>query len=275
MNQNEQQLNYTLQLADNLLIHAQRLGEWCGHGPILEQDIALTNTCLDHIGAARPLYQYAAEQVNKLTVLDRQTLFTSPALEQVFSNGKTASEDDIAYLRDAWDFKNVLLVEQPNDDWAFTMSKCFFLDAFHVPFYKALQASTDKILAGVAEKSLKEVNYHLKWSSEWVIRLGDGTDESHEKMQTAINERWAYTGELFQQSEADIAALAGGFGVDLSLIKTAWDEHIAKVFEPAKLTIPTNDWMQKGGKDGMHTEHLGYILAEMQYMQRAYPGMEW
>lgn len=275
MNPNAHQLNYTLQLADNLLIHAQRLGEWCGHGPILEQDIALTNTCLDHIGAARPLYQYAAEQVNKLTVLDRQTLLTSPALEQVFTNGKTASEDDIAYFRDAWDFKNVLLVEQPNDDWAYTMAKCFFLDSFHVPFYKALQDSSDYKLAEVAEKSLKEVSYHLKWSSEWVIRLGDGTEESHEKMQTAINERWAYTGELFQQSEADIAARAGGFGVDLSLIKTAWEQHIAKVFAAAKLTIPTNDWMQKGGKVGMHTEHLGYILAEMQYMQRAYPGMEW
>lgn len=275
MNQNAHQLNYTLQLADNLLIHAQRLGEWCGHGPILEQDIALTNTCLDHIGAARPLYEYAATQVNNLSAMERQTLFSSPALEQIFSNGKTASEDDIAYLRDAWDFKNVLLVEQPNDDWAYTIAKCFFIDAFHLPFYKALQSSNDKTLAAVAEKSLKEVTYHLKWSSEWVIRLGDGTEESHEKMQTAVNERWSYTGELFQQSEADIAAMAAGFGVDLSSLKAAWDDTISKTFSAAKLSMPTNDWMQKGGKQGMHTEHLGYILAEMQYMQRAYPGMEW
>jgi len=275
MNQNAHLLNYTLQLADNLLIHAQRLGEWCGHGPILEQDIALTNTCLDHIGAARPLFQYAAELINQLTPLERQTLFTSPALEQVFTNGLPAKEDDVAYLRDAWDFKNVLLVEQPNDDWAYTMAKCFFLDAFHLSFYSALKSSNNNVLAGVAEKSLKEVKYHLKWSSEWIIRLGDGTEESHERMQTAISERWAYTGELFQASAADLSASQAGFGADLNTIKLAWEDQVNQVFAQAKLSIPSNNWMQKGGKDGMHTEHLGYILAEMQYMQRAYPGMEW
>jgi ring-1,2-phenylacetyl-CoA epoxidase subunit PaaC len=268
-------LVYTLQWADTILIHAQRLSEWCGHGPILEQDIALTNTALDHIGAARSLFQYAAEQFNALPESDRAGFFTSPALQQALAAKGKAEEDDLAYLRDAWDFRNVLLAEQPNEDWAFTIARSFFLDCFNYCLYAALQQSNDKTLAAVAEKSLKEVTYHLKWSSEWVIRLGDGTDESVAKMQAAIDERWPYIGELFTSSEADSAALAAGYGADLSSIKTQWEQRVKSVLDEAQLKMPAATWMHRGGKEGIHSEHLGYILAEMQYMQRAYPGLEW
>jgi ring-1,2-phenylacetyl-CoA epoxidase subunit PaaC len=270
-----QRLAYTLQLADNILILAQRLSEWCGHGPILEQDIALTNTALDHIGGARSLYQYAAAQYNALPEAERAEFFTSPALQQALASKGKAEEDDLAYLRDAWDFRNVLLAEQPNEDWAFTVARSFFMDCFHFYLYSALRGSSDETLAAVAEKSLKEVSYHLKWSSEWVIRLGDGTEESAAKMQTAIDERWPYIGELFEPSEADKAALAAGYGAELSAIKTLWDERVQSVLEEARLKMPAGTWMHRGGKQGVHSEHLGYILAEMQFMQRAYPGMEW
>ncbi len=270
-----QRLAYTLQLADTILIHAQRLSEWCGHGPILEQDIALTNTALDHIGATRTLYQYAADQFNALPEADHTEFFTSPALQQSLAAKGKAEEDDLAYLRDSWDFRNVLLAEQPNEDWAYTTARCFFLDCFNYFFYSALQHSIDQTLAAVAEKSLKEVTYHLKWSSEWIIRLGDGTEESAAKMQTAIDDRWPYIGELFNPSDADNAALAGGYGVDLAAIKALWEERVKAVLEEAQLKMPTATWMHRGGKEGVHSEHLGYILAEMQYLQRAYPGMEW
>jgi ring-1,2-phenylacetyl-CoA epoxidase subunit PaaC len=275
MNEATNRLAYTLQWADTILIHAQRLSEWCGHGPILEQDIALTNTSLDHIGAARSLYQYAAEQFNALPEAARAEFFTSPALQQALATKGKAEEDDLAYLRDAWDFRNVLLAEQPNEDWAYTIARSFFLDCFNYFLYSALQHSSDKTIAAIAEKSLKEVTYHLKWSAEWVIRLGDGTDESAAKMQAAIDDRWPYIGELFNTSEADKAALAAGYGADLSMIRSQWDERVKAVLDEAKLKMPTATWMHRGGKEGVHSEHLGYILAEMQYMQRAYPGMEW
>lgn len=268
-------LAYTLQLADNILILAHRLSEWCGHGPILEQDIALTNTALDHLGGARSLYQYAATQFNALPEAERTTFFTSPALQQALASKGSAEEDDLAYLRDAWDYRNALLAEQPNDDWAFTVARTFFMDCFHYFLYQALQKSQDEMIAAVAEKSLKEVSYHLKWSSEWVIRLGDGTEESKEKMQVAIDERWPYIGELFEASEADKAAWAAGYGADLSVIKNLWQERVKVVLAEAQLNMPVETWMHRGGKQCIHSEHLGYILAEMQFMQRAYPGMQW
>lgn len=268
-------LAYTLQLADNILILAQRLGEWCGHGPILEQDIALTNTALDHIGAARSLYQYAADQFDALTEEQRAEYFTSPALQQALAAKGKAEEDDLAYLRDAWDFRNVLLVEQPNEDWAFTIARSFFMDCFHFFLNGVLRDSKDESIAAVAEKSLKEVSYHLKWSSEWVIRLGDGTEESAAKMQAAIDERWPYVGELFEPSEADKAALEDGYGADLSAIKANWHERVKAVLAEARLAMPAGTWMHRGGKQGIHSEHLGYVLAEMQFMQRTYPNMEW
>lgn len=274
-NRSADHLYYVLQLADNALITGHRLSEWCGHGPVLEQDIAITNTALDHLGQARSLYQYAADIYNALPAAGREEVFTSPTLQQAWERKGKLDEDDVAYLRDAWDFRNHLLCEQPNEDWAYSVIRSFFTDTYNYYFYTALQQSNDETLAAIAEKSLKEVTYHLKWSSEWVIRLGDGTDESHERTQTALNERWAYTGELTTMNAIEKAMLEQGIGVDLGMVRERWQQRVADVLTEATLVIPTETWMQQGGKDGLHSEHLGYILAEMQYLQRAYPGMEW
>lgn len=269
------QLLYTLQIADNALILGHRISEWCGHGPILEQDIALTNTALDHLGQARSLYQHAADMFNALSADNKKTLFTSTALQNKINKGEALDEDDLAYLRDGWDFRNVLLTEQPNKDWAYTVARSFLYDAFSFYFYAALQKSKDTVLAAVAEKSLKEVTYHLRWSSEWMIRLGDGTQESKTRVQEALDSYWAYTGEMFEMTAVDNAALADGIGVDITAIKTQWQERVNMVLEEATLILPANTWMHSGGKECRHSEHLGYILAEMQFMQRAYPDMEW
>jgi ring-1,2-phenylacetyl-CoA epoxidase subunit PaaC len=266
-------LKYLLQLADNALILGHRISEWTGHGPVLEQDIAITNTALDHLGQARSLYQYAADTYNQLSEEDRTDFFASPAF---LNHTQTVTEDTLAYLRDAWDFKNVLLIEQPNGDWAYTVARSFFYDNYSVLLYTSLQNSNDATIAAIAEKSLKESLYHRRWSSEWIIRLGDGTEESKAKIQEAINERWAFSGELFMPSAADTAMLAAGAGADLADLRTKWLAQVNEILSEATLDVPPADaWMQHGGKDGNHSEHLGYILAEMQYMQRAYPGLEW
>ncbi len=244
--------NYILQQADNTLILGQRLSEWCGHGPVLEQDIALTNIALDLIGQARSLYQYATE-----------------------IEGKGRTEDDLAFLRDVWDFKNIQLVEQANGHFGTTLVRQFFFDVFNFHFYRALQNSKDETLAAIAVKSLKEVTYHHRYSSEWIIRLGDGTEESHQKVQGAVNDLWMFTGELFVPSTADQAMLEAGIGVDLEKIKQLWMEKVTAVFQEATIRKPEDTWMQKGGKEGKHTEHLGFILADMQFLQRAYPGAKW
>ncbi|MEL6635141.1 MAG: 1,2-phenylacetyl-CoA epoxidase subunit PaaC [Bacteroidota bacterium] len=244
--------SYILRQADNVLILGQRLSEWCGHGPILEQDIALTNFALDLIGQARSLYQYAAEV-----------------------EGKGRSEDDLAYLRDGFDFYNVLLVELPKGDFGHTMTRQFFFDAYNYYFYQQLQKSSDPTLAAIAEKSIKEVTYHLRYSSEWMIRLGDGTEESHRRMQTAVDALWAYTGELYTPDAIDQELLAAGIAVDLGRLQQHWQQRVREILTAATLDIPTETWMQKGGKQGRHTEHLGYVLAEMQYLQRTYPNSEW
>jgi ring-1,2-phenylacetyl-CoA epoxidase subunit PaaC len=271
----QNQLKYILQIADNALINGHRLSEWCGHGPVLEQDIAISNIALEHLGQARSLYQYAAEQFNSFSTDERLRTFTSPALQQKIDQGEMLDEDDMAYLRDGWDFRNTLLVEQPNGDWGYTVARSFFFDTFNYFFFSSLQNSKDETLAAIAEKSLKEVTYHLRWSSEWIIRLGDGTEESHHRLQKAIDDRWMYTGELTQAGETDLTMLQAGIGADLSPIAMQWKERVATVLTEATLKIPTGKWMQQGGKQGIHTEHLGYILAEMQFMQRAYPNMEW
>jgi ring-1,2-phenylacetyl-CoA epoxidase subunit PaaC len=262
-------------LADDALIMGHRLSEWCGHGPILEQDIALTNTSLDHLGRARSLYQYAAEQFNNLPADVKKTFFSSVALQNEIESGVKIDEDDLAYLRDGWDFKNVLLVEQPNTDWAYTIARSFFFDAFNYFFFSAMMKSVDVSLSAIAEKSLKEVTYHLRWSSEWVMRLGDGTGESHARMQQAVNDMWMYTGELFSTNETEKTMAQHNIGVDPADIKPLWLERVKDVLTGATIIIPANSWMQEGGKDGKHSEHLGYILAELQFVQRAYPGMEW
>jgi len=268
-------LDYTLRLADDALILGHRLGEWCGHGPVLEQDIALTNTALDHLGRARSLYQYAAEQFNQLSLDDKNKYFSSPALQHLVNTGVAIDEDDLAYLRDGWDFRNVLLMEQPNNDWAYTIARSFFYDAFNYFFFGELQHGKDETLSAIAEKSLKEIIYHLRWSSEWILRLGDGTAESHKRMQEAVDELWMYTGELFTANDTDKSMLQHGIGADLLKIKPLWMERVSSVLREATIKMPADVWMQQGGKDGRHTEQLGYILAELQFVQRAYPGMEW
>ena len=243
---------YLLRLADNSLILGQRLGEWCGHGPILEEDIALTNISLDLVGQSRLLYSYASEV-----------------------EGKERTEDDLAFLRDVMNFYNALLVEQPNGDYGKTIVRQFFFDAFHFYQFEALKKSKDAQIAAIAEKSLKEITYHLRHSSQWLIRLGDGTEESHQKVQNAIDELWMFTGDLFEKNEADEILLTQGIAPDVSEIKSKWDSKISEVLSEATLKIPENTYMLKGGINGNHTEHLGFILAEMQYLQRAYPDAKW
>ncbi|WP_417874293.1 1,2-phenylacetyl-CoA epoxidase subunit PaaC [Xanthomarina gelatinilytica] len=243
---------YILGIADNSLILGQRLGELTGHGPSLETDIACTNLSLDLLGQVRSYYQYAAK---------------------ILGNGKT--EDDIAMLRLEHEYLNVLLVEQPNTDFAYSMGRQFLFDVYHFLFLNELQKSTDITLSAIAIKSIKEVSYHQRFSSDWIKRLGDGTEESHQKMQTAIDDLWTYTDELFHQTEADIAMVTEGVGVDVTKLKDTYYKKVAEVLEEATLKIPESKYFQKGGKHGIHTEHMGYLLADLQYMQRAYPNMEW
>lgn len=243
---------YVLRIGDDSLILGQRLGEWCGHGPILEEDIAMTNISLDLIGQATSLLNHAGS-----------------------IEGEGRDGDKLAFLRFERDFKNVILVEQPNGDFGMTMMRQFLFDAFRQPFYEALQKSTDLQLSAIAEKSLKETKYHLKHSSEWVIRLGDGTEESHNRIQESLDLLWRYANELFYMDDVDQQMIEKGIGVDLNAIKLSWDANVNAVFEEAALTIPSNNWKFEGGRKGLHSEHLGYILADMQYMQRAYPNMEW
>jgi ring-1,2-phenylacetyl-CoA epoxidase subunit PaaC len=246
-------VDYTLHLADNALVLGHRNSEWTGHGPILEQDIALSNIALDLIGQARNLYQLAAAAIGSEKV----------------------TEDSLAYLRDGWDFKNCLLVEQPNGDWGMTMLRQFFFSAWQYYFYGELRQSRDNMLAAIAEKSLKEVTYHLRWSGEWVIRLGDGTDESHARMEKAMDHLWQFTGELFEPAAYERELAAEKIAVDLAVIRPMWDQRVQDVLDAAQLTRRGGEWMQTGGKQGKHGEHLGYLLAEMQFLQRAYPGCEW
>ncbi|MBV8896393.1 MAG: phenylacetate-CoA oxygenase subunit PaaC [Acidobacteriaceae bacterium] len=243
---------YLLRLGDNCLILSQRLGEWCGHGPVLEEDIALTNVALDLLGHARFWLSYAGE------------------VEEA-----RRDEDKLAFLRDAGEFRNLLLVEQPNGDYAMTTARQFFFDTWHFHLLTALQRSADERVSSIAQKALKEVTYHLERSTDWLIRLGDGTEESHRRMQTAIDELWTYTGELFEMDQVDAAMLERGVGADLASLRPLWTEHVEKTFAQATLELPDGKWMQRGGKRGLHTEKLGYLLAEMQFLQRAYPGAQW
>lgn len=253
---NKNKIDYILHLADDALILGHRNSEWCGQGPVLEQDIAITNISLDLIGQARNFYQYAAQLING-------------------SGNEQTTEDTLAYLRDNRQFKNCLLVEQPNGDWAKTILRQFLFSSYQFFLYQRLQKSIDDHLAAIAEKSLKEVAYHLRWSSEWVIRLGEGTAESHERMLKAIDELWMYTGELFTPASYETLASTPADSTDVSSLKANWEEKIKSVLNEATLPYPQTVFMQTGGKEGKHTEYLGYILADLQFMQRAYPGCEW
>lgn len=243
---------YVLRLGDNCLILSQRVAEWCGHGPVLEEDIALTNVALDLLGQARLWLTYAGEV-----------------------EGRGRDEDRLAYLRDAGEFRNVLLVEQPNGDFGMTIARQFYFDAWHYFLLRDLRNSRDERVAGIAEKAFKEVSYHLQRSTDWLIRLGDGTPESHERMQRALDDLWMYTGELFQMDAVDTDISERGVGIDLEGLRGPWMEHVTKTFTEATLAVPGESWMQRGGKQGVHSESLGYLLAEMQFLQRAYPGAQW
>jgi ring-1,2-phenylacetyl-CoA epoxidase subunit PaaC len=253
-------INYTLHLADNALILSQRNSEWCGHGPILEQDIAITNISLDLLGQARNFYQYAALQINNLTNQQLNNLTT---------------EDSLAYLRPEREFKNCLLVEQPNGDWAQTILRQYLFSNYQFLLYKQLQHSKDEQLAAIAAKALKEVTYHLHWSSEWVARLGNGTDESRNRMLKSMDNLWSYTGELFENAEYELHLMSEGVSIDVQSLKKEWLQNVNESFTEATLPVPTNIFMHTGGKKGIHTEHLGFILTALQYMQKTYPGCEW
>ncbi|GAA4272737.1 1,2-phenylacetyl-CoA epoxidase subunit PaaC [Aquimarina gracilis] len=249
---NENLIQYIYGIADNALILGQRLSELCGHGPSLETDIALTNMALDLLGQTRSYYQYVA---------------------QLSGNGKT--EDDIAFLRTERQYKNVLLVEQPNTHFGYVITRQFFYDVFHLLLLQELQDSKDETVAAIAKKAIKEVSYHQRFSSDWIKRLGDGTEESHQKVQEAVNDLWKYTDELFHVTTDDMMAIESEIGVDVAKLKDKYYQRIQEVLEEATLEVPDIKWFQKGGKEGIHSEHMGYLLSDLQYMQRTYPDMKW
>lgn len=243
---------YCLRLGDNALVHSYRLSEWCSNAPMLEEDLALTNFALDMIGRTQLLLAYAA---------------------QVEGKGKT--DDDLAYRRGEREYYNHLLAELPNGNFAHTMVKLLFLSATEYYFFSELQYSVDTTLAAIAAKTLKEVKYHMAHATDWILRLGDGTEESHYRVQKAVNELWMYTGELFETDEIDLLLQDKNIAVDTPRVRTKWKHYIEGVLSDATITIPKDEYMQTGGRKGIHTEHLGHILTEMQYLQRAYPDATW
>jgi ring-1,2-phenylacetyl-CoA epoxidase subunit PaaC len=253
MTDREALLEYCLRLADTSLISGQRMSEWCGHAPILEEDIALSNISLDLIGQARILLAYAGEV-----------------------DGKGKSEDDMAFYRDARQFRNLLLAEVPNGDFAMTVARQYLLSVYNFHLYSALSSSSDTTLAAFASKSLKEVAYHVRHFGDWMVRLGDGTDESRSRLQDAVSELWNFVDDLFMADEIDRKLAASGVGADLDAVKLKWEEAINKTFADAKVVAPkVNSMMRTGSRQGNHTEYLGYILAEMQFLPRAYPDARW
>ncbi|MEP6943621.1 MAG: 1,2-phenylacetyl-CoA epoxidase subunit PaaC [Betaproteobacteria bacterium] len=249
-------LDYLLRLADSDLVLAQRLGAWIGHGPVLEEDIASANVGLDLLGQARLWFAYAGE------------------VEARFAK-RGRSEDELAFLRESSQYRNVLLVEQPNGDYAHTMTRQFFFDAFHELLLDILSRSRDACIAEIAAKGAKEVRYHVERSSGWVIRLGDGTDESRRRMQAACDALWMYAGEMFEPDETGHALAVEGIGCDAQALAPAWRERVGGVMAEATLTVPVSDWAQTGSKRGVHTEHLSRLLAEMQVLPRTFAGAQW
>ena len=245
-------LNYCIALGDDSVVLGHRLSEWCRNGPFLEEDLALTNVSLDFIGRARMFYSYAAE------------------LE-----GNNRSEDDIAYLRDCREFRNLLINELPNGDFAFTMARQLMIDVYDMGFFTQLANSRDSMLAAIAAKAIKESRYHLRRSEDWIKRLGDGTEESHQRVQKAFDQLWGYLPEMFEMSDDEQQLHDAGIAVDRSALKADWESTVQAILKEATLDIPGDDWSIGGGREGMHTEHLGFLLAEMQFLQRTYPGQQW
>jgi ring-1,2-phenylacetyl-CoA epoxidase subunit PaaC len=251
-NLNEATLQYAVRLGDDALILGHRLSEWCSKAPFLEEDLALTNVALDYIGRARMFYSYAAKL-----------------------SGDGRSEDSFAYLRDCREFTNLLLHELPRGDFAFTMARQYLVDEYALAFMHALLDSSDQQLAGIAAKTVKESKYHLRRSRDWILRLGDGTAESHQRLQTAVDDLWGYTHELFELDELETSLVAAGIAVDSSALKPAWAAAVRTTLDEATIVVPADGWSVRGGRQGMHTESLGHLLSELQFMQRAYPGLEW
>ncbi|WJS00634.1 1,2-phenylacetyl-CoA epoxidase subunit PaaC [Roseibium aggregatum] len=243
---------WLLRRGDTALVLGHRVSEWCGHSPVLEEDIALANVALDLIGQARMWLELAGEV-----------------------EGKGRGENELAYLRDAWDFRNFLLAEQPNGDFGQTLMRQFLIDAYQVPLLEALKSSKDERIGAIAAKAGKEVAYHLDRSADLVIRLGDGTEESHRRMQQALDALWSYTGEMFASDAIDTAMAEAGLAPDAASLKAEWKETVEAVLDEATLTLPESDFAHMGGLTGRHSEHLGHMLAEMQFLQRAYPGATW
>lgn len=253
MSRDEAFQQFLLRMGDNTLVLGHRVSEWCGHSPVLEEDIALANTALDLIG---------------------QTQFWLALAGEVQGEGKSA--DDIAFLRDVWDFRNLLLVEVPNGDFGRTLMRQFLFDAWHSIQLGRLLKSSDTRVAAIAEKTSKEVAYHLERSADTVVGLGDGTEESHRRMQEALDYLWPYVGEMFQSDDVDAAMVAAGIAPDPASLRGEYDALIGRVLADATLTIPDSSFGHKGGRTGkMHTEHLGHLLTQMQWLQRAYPGANW
>ena len=245
-------VEFLLRMGDSALVLAQRLSEWVGKGPVLEEDIAQTNVGLDLIGQARMWLSYAGEV-----------------------EGAGRDEDALAFRRDQHEFRNALLVEQPNGDYADTIARQFLFDRWHLLALRAMTASRDGRVAAIAAKAAKEVAYHAERSSDWVIRLGDGTEHSHARMAGAIDALWMYTGELFLPDAVDEAMAKAGIGPDLAALAAPWRESVAAVLAEATVAVPSDDFAQRGGRQGRHTEYLGHLLTEMQFLQRAYPGARW
>jgi len=243
---------YTLRRADDALILGHRLSEWCGHAPALEEDMALANMALDLLGQARELYSYAAKV-----------------------EGKDNDGDKFAYLRDIRQYRNILLVEQPNGDFARTMVRQFFYASFADLYWRAMMNSNDATLAAIAAKSEKESAYHVRHCSEWIVRLGDGTEESHARTQDAIDHLWSYTGEMFEVDDAERGLIDAGIAIDPASLKMQWLKTVSGVVAEAALVLPANNWMQQGGRIGHHSEHLGHLLSELQSLQRSFPGATW
>ena len=245
-------VEYLLRLGDDRLVLGHRLSEWAGHGPILEEDIALSNIALDLIGQANLLLELAGT-----------------------SEGQGRTADALAYLRDAVDFRNVQLVELPIGDFGFTIVRQFLFSAFQVPFLERLQKSSNETLAGIAAKGYKEAVYHLRHSADWILKLGDGTAESHARAQAALDALWPYTHELLHADPVDAALVATGIAVDPATIAPLWRRTVTEVVAAATLTLPADGWVVRGGRSGKHTEHLGHMLAEMQILARSHPGAQW
>ena len=242
---------YALRLGDNGLVLSQRLGAWCGHAPELEIDLALANIGLDLLGQARNFLTYAAEREGE------------------------GDEDTLAFGRDERQFRNLLLVEQPNGSFADTIARQYFMDAWHVELYSRLTQSRDRQLAAIAAKAIKEARYHLRFSRGWLERLGNGTELSAQKMQQAVNDLWRFTAELFEADEVELALIDEGIAVDPRELRPAWEAEVLSGLQQAGLSVPEEVAYRTGGKKGLHTEHLGPMLAEMQYLQRVYPGQQW